>query len=112
MDERVRDRRRKVTRGRGRKRLGFIVAALLGLGLLGGFLWLRSSDVLAVKIVTVPRTTRVPEAQLTEAAKTALGTNLLRVSTRSLEAALRSLPYVREVSVYRRFPDTLEVSLK
>jgi cell division protein FtsQ len=112
MDTRVRDRRRKVARGRGRKRLGLIVTALLGLSFLAGFLWLRSSDVLAVRIVTVPRTTRVAEAELNEIVKSALGANLLRVSTRELEAGLRSLPYVREASVYRRFPDTLEVSLR
>jgi len=111
MDKRVRERRSKVARGRGRRRLRLTLLALTLLALAGVFLWLRSSDVLAVQRVTVPVTTRVSEAELREATKRALGVSLLRVPIGAIEKALREVPFVRSAHVYRSFPDTLEVRI-
>lgn len=111
MDKRVRERRRKVARVRGRHRLTLVLLPLIVVALVGAFLWLRSSDVLAVQRVTVPATTRVSEAELRAAVKPALGVSLLRVPVGAIEKALRQVPYVRTAHVYRAFPDTLEVRI-
>ena len=111
MDKRVRERRRTVAHGRGRRRLTLILVPLVVAALVGAFLWLRSSDVFTVQRVTVPATTRVSEAELRKATKPALGVSLMRVSVGAIEAALREVPYVRAAHVYRSFPHTLEVRL-
>ncbi|OFW61034.1 MAG: hypothetical protein A2133_04505 [Actinobacteria bacterium RBG_16_64_13] len=75
------------------------------------FLWLRSSDVFAVKRITATATARVSLQEISEATSQALGVSLLRLSTGAIEDALLALPYVRSVEVYRSFPNTLEVTL-
>ncbi len=111
MDPRIKQRRRGVTQARGRRRLIVVAALLLGLAGIAGFLWVRSSDVFAVRRVSVPVTQRVSEAELRTAVSRASGVNLLRVSTDQIEAYLRSIPYVRSAHVYRRFPDSLEMDI-
>lgn len=111
MDKRVRARRRIVGRQRGHRRatLAVVIAFLLVCAAL--FLWLRASDVFAVKRVTATSTEHVTQEEIYQATVTARGVSLLRLSTGNIEANLSALPYVRSVEVHRRFPDTLEVQL-
>ncbi len=75
------------------------------------FLWLRSSDVFAVKRVTATTNAHVTSEEIYQATAAARGVSLLRLSTEEVKAELSALPYVRSVQVHRRFPDTLEVEL-
>lgn len=112
MDPRVKVRRRGVQLRRGRHRL---LVALVATGIavaVVGYLFLRSSDVFAVQRVFVPVTERVKETELRAALMPARGVSLLRVSTGELENRIRSIAYVREATVYRRFPDALEVRVR
>lgn len=111
MDPRIKERRRGVAQARGRRRMVVAVALLLATLAGAGFLWVRSSDVFAVRRVSVPIAQRVTEEQLRAAVGQAAGINLLRVSTDAIEARLRAIPYVRAANVYRRFPDGLDVSI-
>lgn len=111
MDDRIRDRRRSVSRQRGRRRSGLVLIAVLVLAAAGAFLWLRSSDVFAVKQVTATVTQCVSKEDIAQAASPAVGESLLRLSTQEIEQALMALPYVRSAKVYREFPNTLQVSL-
>jgi len=111
MDERIRDRRRSVSRQRGRQRAGLVFVAVLLLAAVGAFLWLRSSDVFAVKRVTATVTQHVSDEQIAGLASGALGKSLLSLSTGALDEGLLDLPYVRSAEVYRRFPDTLDIRL-
>jgi cell division protein FtsQ len=112
MDKRIRDRRRSVNRERGRRRAGLALIVALVLIAVVLFLWLRSSDVFAVREVTVTTPQRVTEEEIAGATAGALGVSLLRLSTGSIEEALLTLPYVRSAEVYRRFPNTLDVRLE
>jgi cell division septal protein FtsQ len=47
-----------------------------------------------------------------QAASSARGVSLLRVSIRDIEKKLAALPYVRSAKVYRHFPDALDVSMQ
>lgn len=75
------------------------------------FLWLRSSDVFAVRRITATAPQSVTQEELSQATLGALGVSLLRLSTDEIEAHLCDLPYVRSAEVHRGFPDTLEVRL-
>jgi cell division protein FtsQ len=111
MDRRVRARRRTVGRERGRKRATVVAVILVVIACAALFLWLRSSDVFAVKRVTATPTEHVTIEEIYEATAAARGVSLLRLSTQQIEAELSDLPYARSVEVHRRFPDTLEVEL-
>jgi len=112
MDNRIRDRRRSVTRQKGRRRSSLVLVALLVLAALGAFLWLRSSDVFAVREITATATQSVTREDVAEATSGAVGENLLKLSTQEIEQALLALPYVRCAKVYREFPNTLTVRLE
>lgn len=112
MDRRVRERRRLVNRERGLRRAGLIFLCVLAVAALALFLWLRSSDVFAVKEVLAPVTHHVTQEQIADAVSAARGVSLLKVSTGAIEKTLEVLPYVRSIRVYRRFPNSLEIRLE
>jgi cell division protein FtsQ len=109
MDDRFRERRRSIFRLRGRRRGGLVFVAVLVVAAAVLFVWLRSSDVFAVRRITATATECVTQQQIADATSGALGVSLLRVSTKSIKDTLAALPYVRSVEVYRDFPNTLEV---
>lgn len=111
MDRKVRERRRTVHRERGRRRAvvaGCVIAVLI---LLAVFLWLRSSSVFAVKVISFNRLTHVSSQTISEATAAAKGVNLLRLDSDSLKQELLAIPYVKTVSIHRKFPNTIELTL-
>jgi cell division protein FtsQ len=111
MDERIRVRRRSINRQRGRRRISIIFPVAVLLCASGAFLWLRSTDVFAVRQVVATATERVTKEEIAQVTSQAMGDSLLRLSTGALEEALVQLPYVRSAEVHRRFPDSLEIEL-
>ncbi len=111
MDKRVRERRQSISRERGRRRAGIIVACLAIVVAAGLFLWLRSSDVFAVQTVTADAVAHVTEEQIAGATASVRGESLLALSVGPIEEELTALPYVRSARVLRRFPNTLYVRL-
>lgn len=111
MDEKIRERRRSVNRQRGRRRASLVLVAVLVIGAAGLFLWLRSSDVFAVKRVTATVTQHVSGEDIAVLTSPALGVSLLSLSTGAIKEGLLGLAYVRSVDVHRRFPDTLDIRL-
>lgn len=111
VDRRVRERRDCVSRQRGRRRGTLLVVLTLVVVAAGLFLWLRSSDVFAVKRITCTAVTHLTSEDISRATADARGVSLLRLSTGEIEERLAALPYVQSVDVHRRFPDTLEIEL-
>lgn len=111
MDDKIRKRRRSVRweRSRGRRTALFLAALLLCSAV--AFLWLRSTDVFAVKRVTATGTDRITEQRLTEITAPIMGQSLLSLSTTEVEEALEGLPYVESVDIARAFPNTLEIKV-
>ncbi len=112
MDRKIRERRRLVSRQRGRRRAGLIFVFVLIIAGVVLFVWLRSSDVFAVKMVTATATEQVTQEDISRATADALGASLLSLSTGEIEQALLMLPYVRSAEVHRRFPNTLDVRVE
>ncbi len=75
------------------------------------FLWLRSTDVFAVRQIVATATERVTKEEIAQVASQAMGGSLLKLSTGALEEAFVELPYVRSAEVHRCFPDSLEIEL-
>jgi cell division protein FtsQ len=111
MDKRVRERRRSIHQEHGRRRTTVAAVVVVVLVVVGLFLWMRASDVFAVKRVTTTPLKHVTAEEVYDATVDARGVSLLRLSTRAIAAELSELPYVRSAEVYRRFPDTLDVRL-
>jgi cell division protein FtsQ len=112
MNDRIRDRRRSVNQKRGRRRAIPIIALILVVAATGSYLWLRSSSVFAVKTITATATERISQKDIAAATASALGVNLLQLSTGRIEEALSALPYVRSADVHRAFPNALEIQLE
>jgi cell division protein FtsQ len=111
MDRRVRERRRSINRQRGHRRATLVLVFAIVLVLAALFLWLRSSDVFAVRHITSTALEHVTPGEISRATAEARGVSLLRLSTGAIEKNLAALPYVRSAEVHRRFPDTLEITL-
>ena len=112
MDRKVRERRQALSRERGHRRAGWVVVAACLLIALGLFLWLRSSDVFAVKRVTATALEHVTTQEVEKATAKARGVSLLKLGLGDIKKQLLQLPYVRSASLHRGFPNTLEVSLQ
>jgi cell division protein FtsQ len=111
MDRRVRERRRSINRERGHRRATLVVAFVGVLAVAALFLWLRSSDVFAVKRVTATAMEHVTPGEISQATAGARGVSLLRLSVGAIEKNLTALPYVSSAEVRRRFPNTLDITL-
>jgi cell division protein FtsQ len=111
MDRRVRERRRSVSRQRGRRRGSLVCVFALVLAIVALFVWLRSSDVFAVRRVVATTTEHVTAEDISRVTSDARGASLLQLSTETIERNLMALPYVCSAEVHRRFPDTLDVRL-
>lgn len=111
MDRRVRERRRSVSRQRGRRRASLVCVIALVLAVVALFVWLRSSDVFAVRRVVATTTEHVTAEDISRVTSDARGVSLLQLSTDTIERNLMALPYVRSAEVHRRFPDALDIRL-
>jgi cell division septal protein FtsQ len=111
MDDRLRQRRRSVRweRKRGRRTALFLVGLLLCCVV--AFLWLRSTDVFAVKRIIATGADQINTEQLASITSGTIGKSLLSLSTDGVKKALLALPYVESVEVARVFPNTLEIKL-
>jgi cell division protein FtsQ len=111
MDDKIRARRRSLSRERGRRRASWIFPLAVVVCAAGLFFWLRSTDVFAVRSLVVNATERVTEEEIAEVTAGVFGRSLLSLSTGEVEEALLTLPYVCYAEVHRRFPDALEINV-
>lgn len=94
------------------RRLTVVLLAVSAAALALGFYWLRSSDVFAVRQASFTVVEHVTEAELRAVIEPVSGVNLLRLSTKALEAEFHQIPYIRSARVYRRFPHGLEIDIE
>lgn len=103
-----------VTRRSAPSRLRLALAAMLALGALlgGGWLWLRTSSVVAVQRVVVTGQSG-PDAVAIRAALTSAGRSMTTLDVRSaqLRAAVSSFPEVKNLRVSSDFPHGLRIQV-
>lgn len=90
-------------------RIGIVIVALVAV-LIGGIV-LYNSDVFTVENVTVKGSEHLTAEELTDLVSIPQGTTLLRIDAESIKSQLLQNPWVKDVSVNRIFPDTVELSL-
>ena len=85
------------------------VLALGGLGWLGR--WATESSAFALKQVSVTGNERATVTELARMSGVSLGENLLQLDVEQAEAGVGAHPWVASVSVTRRFPNRLTISV-
>lgn len=98
-------------RRRTRLRVALVLAVLAGALAASGWLVLGSSA-LGVSQVQVTGVDRLSAQRVSERAAIAPGTPLARLDTAAVVARLSSLPAVEHVEVVRRWPRTVEISVR
>ena len=111
--ERRRDLARPRRRRRSRRQIaGRLVAAVALLAMLvGGGYWLLTAPFFAVARVQSGRFRYSSKSAVDEAFARHLGRNIWRLTQGDVTAACADLPWVREVRLQRRIPDTIVVEL-
>ena len=95
-----------------RARIALIVAAVLAPLLVGGWLWLRDSSLVAISNVRVAGV-HGADAPAIDAALTTAARRMttLNVSTRELRAAVAGYPIVGAIEVHASFPHSLRIDV-
>jgi len=103
-------RRRALTKARGRRRLMLLLGTLGIVLFAGGYEFLATSSVFAVHKVEVTGAPPWLAADIQHIADHHIsGHSLLQVNTGSVSSSVGSLPYVKSVSIDRKFPNTLAI---
>lgn len=101
--------RQREARRRLLRRLGLVAAVL---AVAGGLVWLfYGSPLLVVRSVEVRGNTLVSAEEVTAAAAVPLGTPLVQVDDAGILARVGELPAVARLSVERRWPTTLAITV-
>ncbi|MCU1369266.1 MAG: ftsQ [Ilumatobacteraceae bacterium] len=111
VDPRLQARRLEVARGEGRRRLRWVMAAVVIAVLVGGAYALAQSPVLDVDHVEVRGTSRTERAEAVEAAGIASGSAMVGVDAPAVEGRLEALPWVERATVSRSWPGTVEIAV-
>lgn len=89
--------------------IGLVIAVVLCVGA-GIVVW--STPVLAVKNFDVSGTTNVSVEEVEEVSGISRGDNMVRLDTAAAAQSIAGLPWVRTVTVERRFPSTVGVEVQ
>ena len=86
--------------------------AALGLGVVEGWHWIQRPGVLPLTTVHIQGSTvHLPKAEMDRLLRPFLGANFVTLDLQSVRGALAANPWVKHVSVHRRWPNTLVVNL-
>jgi len=110
-DPRIRERRVRVQRQRGRRRLRFLVAALLLVALCAGAVAALHSPLFAARTVLVSGDQHTSKAQVIEVAGLEHDPPLIDLDTGKIEHRLEGLAWVAKASVHIGWPSTVTVEL-
>jgi cell division protein FtsQ len=109
IDPRIRERRVAVVRAQGRRRLRWLLAAVV-LGILGAATWLlTNSALLDVDRVRVTPTEHVRAAEVRSASGVNQGDPILFVDLGAVAERIQRLPWVDEAHVNRRLSGELDI---
>lgn len=93
-------------------RRGLVVVAAAGVALALVYLAARETSLFALRAVEVAGASPAVEADARSALQPIVGTSLVALDSRDVEARLRAVPSIRAARVDRAFPHTLTVTLE
>ena len=111
VDPRLQARRVEVARGQGRRRLRWVLAAVVIVVLVVGAFALTQSPALDVDQVVVRGASRTEQDQARAASGIGRGTPMVSVDAPAVERRLEALPWVQSASVSRSWPGTVRITL-
>ncbi|MBK9071988.1 MAG: FtsQ-type POTRA domain-containing protein [Myxococcales bacterium] len=91
--------------------LATLALVALGGALFSGYRFLRTSPRFAIARFEVHGTNHMAEADVVAVAGVSLGGNIFALDVEGVEQRLERLPWVRQASVSRQLPDTLEIEV-
>lgn len=91
---------------------GVVLAAILALALVGGAVALHWSNLFAIEQVTFTGVEHLTEQDLANLAALDENDTLLRLDSQALRESLLRDAWVKDVSLKRHFPDTLEIVIE
>ena len=109
IDPRIRQRRIAVRRQEGRRRLRLLVGLVSASGLLVGGWGATRSPLLDVDGIAVVGADRTSREELVAASGIRFGQAMVDVDERGAVRAMEALPWIRSVSVERRWPDSVVI---
>lgn len=109
---RIRERRVEVRRDEGRRRLRILVTSLGTVALVGAGYGLTRSTLLDVDTVHVRGATQTTRDDVLSAAQLDARRAMTDVDVESIAARIEDLPWVKDATVVRKFPGTIEVTLQ
>lgn len=112
IDPRIRERRNKVARSKGRKRLYLIVAVFI---VIGGYFAVRAllrTSMFSVQKIEVSGSTHYSSAALISQSGIPMGFPLTEVNPQGVVQRMEQLSWNGAVIVKKRWPSTLQISVK
>lgn len=109
---RIRERRVEVRRDEGRRRLRILVSSLGTVALVGAGYGITRSTLLDVDTVHVRGATQTTRVDVLSAARLDARRAMTDVDVESIAARVEGLPWVKNATVVRKFPGTVEVTLQ
>lgn len=86
-------------------------AGAVGVAGIEGYRWMHTSPRFALRTVSCRGLRNAPESDLLKLAGLGAGQNMFLLEVRALERAMAAHPWVKSVTIERRFPSTLWVSV-
>lgn len=111
MEPRVAERRKSVSEDRARKRLKWILAVIVVVGLVLSAMWLIRSPVLSIRQVEISGTAHSDPRAVVSRIAMDVGTPTIDVSASAITAAILEDPWVRTVDVTVVWPGTVVIDV-
>lgn len=112
IDPRIKDRRRRVLRAAGLRRLRWVLAVLAVVALIVGFNVTLRSPLFHVRDVRITGTTYIDPADLDPIVSSLVGTPLAQVDLGDVRRRVEENVWVRTVDVSRDWPRTLHIDIQ
>ncbi len=112
VEEKVRERHRKVTRIRRQRRLRLLLILLVLALIVWGGISIYNSDLFNIKRINVTGNSHLSDEHILKLAKVSQKTNLLKVPLEQIRNRLLQEPWIKEVGILRHLPNTLEIRIR
>ncbi|MEW6189029.1 MAG: FtsQ-type POTRA domain-containing protein [Actinomycetota bacterium] len=112
VEEKVRERRRKVAQIRRRRRLRLLLILLVLALIVWGGIRIYNSDLFNIKRINVTGNSHLSDEHIVKRARVPRKTSLLKIPLKQIRNRLLQEPWVKDVRILRHLPNTLEIRIR